>query len=136
MDGIIKMELTACMNYRMMLLAILFASSVVCFSCSLKEIKKQTVIVENAGYITGKVRVESHQKGTVTVLRFREENGILSLTNSSITTRDGEYKFVVPPGNYIIAAFIDVNNDGQYQQGEHGNFHLDPLLQKVMPARL
>ena len=82
-------------------------------------------------YIKGTVKVESPQEGPVIVLRFQEENGILNLISSTIVSREGHYSFLVSPGTYFIAAFIDRNNDGRYQKGEHGNFHMDPLLQKV-----
>lgn len=99
--------------------------------CSLKEIREQTNAIENAGVIKGNVKVKSPQKGPIVILRYKENNGVLSLVSSYIASSDGDYHFVVLPGVYLVAAFIDVNNDGKYQSGEHGNFHIDPLMLKV-----
>ncbi|WP_455210661.1 lipase family alpha/beta hydrolase [Kaarinaea lacus] len=96
--------------------------------CGLKEIKQQTIEAENTGIITGKIKVKSDQKGPVVVLRIEDKGGILTIENQVIATSSGKYMFIAEPGEYLIAAFIDVNQDGKFQRGqEHGNFHTDPL---------
>lgn len=97
-------------------------------ACSLAEISRQIAIVEDVGVIRGKVDVQTTQKGPVVVLRFAVNGGLFSLENEVIATAAGEYEFSAEPGEYLVAAFVDVNQDGRFQRGqEHGNYCTDPL---------
>lgn len=103
----------------------LLASIVLCLTfsgCSLLKIKEQAERIENVGELKGTISVTGSQKGPVIVLRFSDENGTPVLRYHSNATGNGEYQFHVAPGKYYIAAFVDQNNDGQYQKNEHGNF--------------
>lgn len=101
-------------------------------ACSLAEISRQIGVVENLGSIEGKVEVQSDQKGPVIVLRFEVRDNVLTLENHEIASSDGRYEFAAEPGEYLIAAFIDVNQDGNFQRGrEHGNFNSDPLTVRL-----
>ena len=112
-------------NYLFIFLALLTLAT---SGCGLQEIKRQTLAAENTGIIKGKVEIKSDQKGPVVVLRLEDRNGIFTLENQVIATSTGKYQFESKPGEYLIAAFIDVNHDGRFQRGqEHGNFHTDPL---------
>jgi pimeloyl-ACP methyl ester carboxylesterase len=96
--------------------------------CGLQAIKKQSTTVENTGIIKGKVEIKSDQKGPVVVLKLEHKSGIFTLENQVIATSSGEYQFDAEPGEYLVAAFIDINRDGKFQRGqEHGNFRIDPL---------
>lgn len=110
------------------LLTAVILCSLIVSGCGLREIKRQTLAAENTGIIKGKIKVMSDQKGPVVVLRLEDKNGVFVLENQVIATSTGKYMFTAEPGDYLIAAFIDVNHDGKFQRGqEHGNFHTDPL---------
>lgn len=111
--------------------SVLFVFTLLCSGCSLKEIIKQTNAIENVGFIKGKVSVASSQRESVVVVMFKERNGVLTLVSQTIASSKGDYQFTVLPGNYSLAAFIDANNDGQYQPEEHGNYHIEHLMMKV-----
>jgi pimeloyl-ACP methyl ester carboxylesterase len=97
-------------------------------ACGLKDISRQIDTVDNVGVIKGKVDVKSPQKGPVVVLRFQVSDKVFTLENQVIASGTGNYEFTVEPGEYLVAAFIDVNQDGRFQRGqEHGNFSTDPL---------
>ncbi len=106
-------------NVMVALFCLLFALA----GCSLIEIHEQTQRVENVGIIKGNIKHISNQKGPAIVLRFRDEKGIPVLENQVFASEKGDFMFSVIPGPHYIAAFIDVNNDGRYQTGEHGNYH-------------
>lgn len=91
--------------------------------CSLKEIHKQTQVVENMGTIEGKIEVSSTQEGTLLAALYRDENGIPALIGQHTVSQKGEFLFSDVPGDYYIAAYIDNSKDGEYQPGEHGNFY-------------
>lgn len=101
-------------------------------ACGFVDIKEQTDLAGSAGTIKGHIIVKSKQKGSVVVVRFKNNHGILVRLNKIIATHDGNYRFNVLPGEYAIFAFIDVNNDGEFQRGkEHGNYFQSPLSYKV-----
>jgi pimeloyl-ACP methyl ester carboxylesterase len=110
---------TKMMPFLMLLCCLFFAVA----GCSLKEIREQSKIADNTGFIRGNIKVTSDQIGAVTVLRFRDEKGIPVHEEQVIASDKGEYLFAVIPGPQYIAAFIDVNKDGRYQPEEHGNYH-------------
>jgi len=105
------------------LLMLLCGLLIVMSGCSLKKIYKQTKILENASYIKGNIKVTSDQKGPVIVRRFRDEKDTPVFEVQVTVSRAGDFMFPVFPGTYYIAAFIDVNKDGRYQPGEHGDFY-------------
>ncbi len=118
-------------NFRLLFAAILTVSVSGSIGCTLKQIRKQTNVIENTGVIKGEVKVVSPQKGPVVILPLQENNGTLTLTQGYIASSAGYFKIAVSPGSYLIAAFIDTNNDGQYQPDENGNFYQDPLVVNV-----
>ena len=103
---------------------LLFLSSA--SGCSLKEISEQATLADNFGTIRGRINVVSNQKGPVMVLRFWDQDGIPVLQRSITASANGEYEFPAIPGKHYIAAYIDVNKDGQYQPEEHGNYYGSP----------
>ncbi len=103
--------------------------------CSLKEIHEQAQEVGDVGYIKGKIKVESDEKGAVIVLRFRDDNGVPVIERRIIASENGEYTFPVTPGAHYIAAFIDANNDNKYQEEEHGSYHGHPTIIDVSPKQ-
>ena len=87
-------------------------------SCSILEIQDQVEIVESASVLTGKVKLLSPQKGPVIVARYHKDNGVYVIDSYVRATSDGYYLFHLFPGTYFIAAYFDVNNDGDYQSDE------------------
>lgn len=94
--------------------------------CSLLEIREQSSVVESVGAIKGSISIDSPQKGKVIVLLFLVENETPALVAQVPSSENGTYQFNVGPGTHYIAAFIDINNDGQYQKNEHGNLWGSP----------
>ena len=103
-------------------------------SCSILEIKNQVEIVDSVGTLSGKVKLVSPQKGPVIVRRFHKDNGVYVFDNHVRSTPEGDYLFQSRPGTYFIAAFIDVNNDGEYQSDEEdANYY---SLELGIPAEI
>lgn len=113
------------------------AASVLCLtllipiSCGLREVKQQVEQIENVGVLVGQVDVLSPENGPVIVSCYRYENDAYTLESTRVVEPDGSYRFRVIPGNFLVTAYIDVSRDGQFQRGEPGNFHLDPLTLAV-----
>ena len=95
-------------------------------SCALKKYSQQAEVFENIGSIKGRVETTSRQKGSVFALLYRKEHNAPLLIAERIVSQRGQFSFDVVPGNYHIAAYIDTNQDGAFQDNEHGNFHGKP----------
>ena len=91
--------------------------------CSLRDIQEQIQITENAGIIEGRVTVSSSQQGPVIVNRYHKEGETFVQDSYTRAGTAGDFRFHSAPGVYYIAAFIDVNRDGQFQRGEHYDYH-------------
>ncbi len=93
----------------------------------LAAIKQQAERVDNAASITGRVTTDgkSEDDVLVAVLRKRSES-TLALYRVVPTTSAGAFSVQVPPGHYLVAAFIDRNRDGRHQTDEPGAFYGEP----------
>ncbi len=124
-----------CLHRRLCMIAklnVVVAALLLLGACGVVDIMEQTDLAGSAGLISRQIIVKSKQKGSVVVVRFKNNNGILVRLNQTVVTNNGNYRFNVLPGEYAIFAFIDVNNDGKFQRGkEHGNYFQNPLFYKV-----
>lgn len=82
---------------------------------------------ESAGVIRGKILLKTEQFGAVIVNRYNLQNKTFISDRFTHTNFLGNYQFDSLPGTYFIAAFVDKNNDGIYQENEHANFYSKEL---------
>ena len=92
-------------------------------ACNLREIKQETLKAESVGVIKGKILLETEQSGPVIVYRYRLQNKTFLSDRFTRANFLGKYQFDSLPGTYFIAAFVDKNKDGIYQENEYGNFY-------------
>lgn len=92
-------------------------------ACNLREIKQEIKKAESVGVIKGKILLDTEQSGPVIVHRYHLDNKTFISDRFSRANFLGEYQFDSLPGTYFIAAFVDSNNDGIYQESEHANFY-------------
>ncbi len=111
-------------------LVVLFANA-----CSISKIQNQINVAESLGIITGKVKVETAQSARVVVAILQQNENTLTVINRLTASADGGYKFHVLPGDYLIGAFADQNNDGVYTTGEYASFYGEPRTIRVKPAQ-
>jgi len=104
--------------------------------CSLLEIKKQTKILEGAGEIRGIIQKNSELEGPINVMVFEFKGGVLAYQGSVYTTDDGFYKFYVTPGNYALVAYIDSNQDRNYQDSEPASYNTERPFFDVLPGQI
>ena len=92
-------------------------------ACSLNEINSQLKIVDSAKEITGNIKISYPTSGSVVVLLFENKGeDSVTLVDQFTLTGKGKYTFYTTPGNFLIAAYIDSNDDGTYQESEHSTF--------------
>jgi len=71
------------------IVAILLMCTVFIVGCSVREIREQRKIMENTGTIRGIVQRASSQKGPIIVLRYRDNNGVLTLKDRVTAAGNG-----------------------------------------------
>ena len=103
---------------------ILLLLSCLLTACSLGEIKAQSEQIHELGLIEGQVVIHPDYRdqlqGDIYVLLFIENNGVLTFDNQYLPAADGSYNFHVLPASYTVAAFVDSDGDGKFQEGNPG----------------
>ena len=101
--------------------------------CSLLDSKDQAAMVESVGVIEGRATNKGGQRGPIIVVALQKEKDVIVKITKQITNEDGKYKFVLLPGDYLMAAYIDNNNNNKYDAGEHGAFQTSTI--KASPKK-
>lgn len=91
-------------------------------SCSLMAIKEQSEIVESLGSVSGTINVPPTLGTTVYATLIEPQGQHLKMVKLSLLSANRHYKFNVLAGTYYVAAFVDSNGDGAYQQGEPATY--------------
>lgn len=85
--------------------------------------KKQKQLIEKFGQkatavIAGKVSWVEHDMRRTTVQVYKDENLKELYCSGVITSQDGSYEINVEPGRYYVVAFVDSNQNGQFDLGD------------------
>jgi uncharacterized alpha/beta hydrolase family protein len=90
-------------------------------ACSLKEIKKQSVEIDNIGEIAGQVIIkenagdsktrDSKTRDSIVVAVITYNNEISTIVDQRHLNEEGEYQFNLLSGNYMVGAYIDANDN-------------------------
>lgn len=95
--------------------------------CGLQQVRSQAQTVESTGQIVGTVTTPAGMRGDTVVVVLRKSEGLDFLVQSAtFASTDGRFNFSIPPGEYYVASFRDLNADSRYQEGEPGKFHGEP----------
>ncbi len=95
---------------------VVVAASLLLDGCNLFRLKKDVARFDAFGLIGGHVtRVADEDAPIIVVLTASPAAGVL---DSFVLERPGSYFFVVPPGSYQIAAFVDRNRDFTYEPND------------------
>lgn len=100
--------------------------------CGLKEIKQQTDVADQVGVIRGKVENKSGKEGDIVVVRFLDLDGVLAFQRKTMAAEDGSFEFPASVGSHYVAAYVDVNGDDFYQEGEPAAFYGKPTKINVV----
>jgi pimeloyl-ACP methyl ester carboxylesterase len=106
-------------KYRCLLLALTLFPLV---GCSLLEIKEQAEIADNLASIHGRIDLQTTQSGAVYVRLFQRTINGAEVVRESVLAGSREYVLPAIPGSYLLGAFVDVNNDKEYQRDEPATY--------------
>lgn len=80
-------------------------------SCSLSEIKKQSEVLSKISYLSGSIENNDNQN-SIHVVLLKQHKTYVELISQTLLDNKNRYQFVLAPGTYIVAAFIDENDNG------------------------
>ena len=107
------------------LVVVLFAG------CAFKKLEKEVAILDQTSILQGNISNPSPQKKPLIVLLYRILDYEKKLVAYSIHHTPGTFTFVRLPGQYVIAAFEDANEDLMYQPREYANYFDDAAVISV-----
>jgi len=105
-------------------------------ACGLVEINKQAEIIDNFGTLKGSVKNNSQSKGSIIVGIFQKNDRFLKKKTKFKVPVDGNFKLSLPPNTYIVAAFVDSNENNKYDSGEAGQFYSSSAEVKIDSKQL
>ncbi|WP_370980096.1 lipase family alpha/beta hydrolase [Agaribacterium sp. ZY112] len=91
-------------------------------ACSLLEINKQAELIDGAGRIHGQVENKQSDQGPIYAILFTMNEHEIVERQTQLLDEGGSFHMDMLPGEYHLGAFVDTNNDGEYQQGEPGTY--------------
>lgn len=95
-------------------------------------VKDQVTRIDNAGVLLGRVDTDEKFAGQVIAAVFEQRSeSSIALYRAVPVSSEGAFSAQVPPGNYLVAAFVDLNRDGRHQPDEPGAFHGAPTAVAV-----
>lgn len=78
----------------------------------------QTMDISRTGALTGEILLVGDSIRVPVVLTLKPKNATQGQSRSTILDNDGQYGFYeVIPGEYILTAFLDKNNNGEWSPG-------------------
>ncbi len=105
-------------------IAFVLITALVCSGCMLVRAKKDQQQIAALGRIDGTVQTEHASENPLMVVLLpvstvsASTQDELEIVDHFVRERAGSYVFVVAPGSYLLAAFEDVNADGNYDPDE------------------
>jgi len=90
--------------------------------CALVATRQQSAQIEAWGEIRGRVEVPRDEPAPSYAVLLADTGAYLAVVTHYPLARSGKYVFFVPPGRYVVAAFVDTSRDGHYQPGEPATY--------------
>jgi len=95
----------------------------ICSGCTvIQEVKQQIETIDQRASISGKVVNQSGQIGPILATLLKSDGNFVRWIDEYQVSANGAYKFFTQPGNYTVGAFVDLNDDGQYQANEPATY--------------
>lgn len=106
--------------------------AVVLFSgCAFEKLEKEVAILDQTSILQGNISNPSPHKKPLIILLYRILDNEKKLVAYSIHHTPGTFRFVRLPGQYVIAAFEDANEDLVYQPTEYATYFNDAAVISV-----
>ena len=87
-----------------------------------EEFKEQVKAIEDTTTVSGRVDNRSGQNGPIVAALLKQDGNFVRVLNEYQVSGNGTYKFFTAPGTYTVSAFVDINKDGAFQDGEPATY--------------
>lgn len=87
-------------------------------ACSLKAINKQSIKLENLAQVSGSVILKEQTKHPIIVAAITYNKDKITIVKQSHADKMGTYNMYLLPGEYLIGAYIDKNNNNVRDSNE------------------
>ena len=105
-------------------------------SCSIIALKKELKQIEQTTLLEGEIINTSPHGKPVVVLIYELKSAEKKLVAYSIHHKLGTFRFIRPPGRYMIVAFEDTNEDLVYQSNEYAGYYGAPTIIDVEQGKV
>jgi uncharacterized alpha/beta hydrolase family protein len=94
-------------------------------ACALKKIKEQTTALNNFAQISGQATAIDENSSPVVVAILTYDHEKVDIINQNQVDGNGNYQFNLLPGEYLVGAYIDDNNNHIHEQEESSAMHTE-----------
>jgi pimeloyl-ACP methyl ester carboxylesterase len=109
------------------LLCLCLALALTASGCAFLKLKEEVAGMESTAGLGGIIHSQAPLQGKILVFLTVEKNGRKQIQQMTFLEQEGVYLFLVTAGVYHISAFMDVNGDLQYDEGEPAAFTRSPI---------
>ena len=111
------------------LMAVAAAASLVLSGCMFGKLKDDIAVMDSLASIKGEVSGESSEDSPIFISLHSDEGaGRYSLSAYEVRFGGGGFEFLVPPGDYMLIAFEDDDQDFELKHGDNIGWHGEPTL--------
>ena len=103
--------------------------------CDYLTLKKEVKMLDEAGHLYGIVSDESEQEKPIIILLYQVLPDRKKLISYTIIHNSRDFHFVTMPGQYVISAFRDTNEDLVYQDDEFAGYYGAPSVITLEPGK-
>lgn len=103
-------------------------------SCAFKKLGKEVSILDQTSLLQGTISTSSPHNQPLIVLLYHLLDDDKKLIAYSIHHTPGTFTFIRLPGQYLIAAFEDANEDLMYQPDEYSGYANDSGVITIKPG--
>ncbi|PKI12820.1 alpha/beta hydrolase [Colwellia sp. 12G3] len=102
-------------------------------ACSLRTIKEQSTRFDKLAQISGQVSVTYKTDSPIVVAVLTYDDAKVDIIKQTLVDGNGNYQFNLLPGEYLVGAYIDSNNNLVRDQDESAAMHneLDDIFTKI-----
>ena len=103
-------------------------------NCAFRPLKKEVKILDQTAHIYGTISHGSRQEKPIIILLYQVLPNENKLVAYSIDYQSSKFHFVTFPGQFIVAAFEDANEDLRYQKEEYAGYYGAPDVITLEPG--
>ena len=102
--------------------------------CTFLQLKKEVEVLDQTAHLNGTITNKSKQEKPIIILLYQVAPDGKKLVAYTIIHQSRTFHFVTFPGQFVVAAFEDANEDLQYQKEEYAGYYGAPDVITLEPG--